>query len=310
MAVATPVQIRRKMSQSIINQGDTCLKRVEYDFFHDTPVMGGVGLLIGTGYHAGLAEGYLQRMHGDPHDIDKCVAAGVEAFLKGVEFDAYKQLPVDEFNWVYQPSTYRAELIELTADEASVIIEQLVRFYWAHCAWEPQYGVIAVEFSMDLSYPGAPEGWRRGGAVDLILTDTIRTRGGYVLDDHKTSRKKWPKKKGSPTNPQAAWYIDAWRTHANTTNVKFAYDVMAINLDPETKLADPEFERRWAPRNERQIKATLDRGRDLALLIERGGPFLPSPESFLCSPHYCDYWKICPHGSTLNFVDESEEAPF
>ena len=80
MAVVTPVQIRRRMSQSIINQADTCLKRTEYDFFHDTPVMGGVGLGIGTGYHAGLAEGYLQRMHGDPHDIDKCVAAGVEAF--------------------------------------------------------------------------------------------------------------------------------------------------------------------------------------------------------------------------------------
>ena len=295
------------MSQSIVNQADTCLKRTEYDFFHDTPVMGGVGLLIGTGYHAGNAEGYLQRMHGDPHDIDKCVEAGVDAFRRGIEFDEYKQLPVDEFNWVFQPKTYRAPLIELTPSLADGIIEQLVRAYFDQDnPWNPSFQVVAVEFSMDLPYPGAPEGWRRGGAVDLVLADD----SGYVLIDHKTSRKKWAKKKGSPTNPQAAWYIDAWRTHANTTDVKFVYEVMAINLDPETKLANPEFERRWAPRNERQIKATLDRGRDLALLIERGGPFLPSPESFLCSPHYCDYWKICPHGSTLNFTDDPQEASF
>ena len=83
---------------------------------------------------------------------------------------------------------------------------------------------------------------------------------------------------------------------------------MAINVDPETLVAKPEFERRWAPRTQAQIDATLERGKDLATLIDQGGPFLPNTESFLCSPHYCDHWEICPYGSTLNFTDEPQES--
>ncbi len=291
------------MSQSIINQAGTCLKRTEFDFFHQTPVVGNVNRLIGTGYHAGNAEGYLQMMHGDPVDVDKMVAAGVESFVKGIEWDDYVQQPVDEFSWVYQPKTYRAPHIGLTQDQSTAIVEQLVRFYWekGH-TWTFQ--VVAVEFGVSLPYPGAPEGWDRGGGIDLVVADS----NGHILVDHKTSRKKWPKKKGGPTNPQAAWYLDAWHTYADTAGARFVYDVMAINLDPETLVAAPETERRWAPRTQAQIDVTLERGRDLATLIEKGGPFLPNPESFLCSPHYCDYWKICPYGSTLNFVDEPQET--
>ncbi len=283
----------------MIGQNDICMKRTEYDIFVDTPQVANVNRVIGSGYHAGNAEGYQQLMHGFPRDVDKMVEAGTWAFRRGVEWDDYVDRPVDEFSWTYQPKTYRAPLIILNEARATQAVEDLIRFYWSEHAWDLE--VVAVEFRMNLPYPGAPAGWDRGGAVDLILADG---GGGYILDDHKTSKKKWTKKKGTPNNPQAAWYLDEWRTYANTDQVKFCYDVMAINLDPDTLLAKPEFERRWAPRSQAQIDATLERGRDLAKLIDQGGPFLPNTESFLCSPHYCDYWKICPYGSTLNFVDE------
>ena len=292
--MTTPVVIRRRMSQSIIGQGDTCLKRIEYDFFHDTPVVGNVSRLIGSAYHAGLAEGYAALMRGETVNVDDTVSAATDAFLKGVEWDDYVDKPVDEFSWTYQPKTYRAPHIELRPVEATQIVGQLVRYYWQTEARNTQ--VIAVEFRVNLPYPGAPAGWDRGGGIDLVTVDDA----GYLLVDHKTSRKKWAKKKVSPTHPQAAWYIDEWRTYANTDQVKFEFDVMAINLDPETLLADPSLERWPAPRTQAQIDMTLERGRDLAVLIEKGGPFLPNPESFLCSPHYCDHWKICPYGSTLN----------
>ncbi len=283
------------MSQSILGQADTCHKRIEYDFFHDTPVVGGVGRLIGTGYHAGTAEGYMQLMRGEPVDVNKCVEAGVNSFLGGVTWDDYKQHPVEEFSWTYQPKTYRAPQIDLRPVEATSIVEQLIRYFW-ETGQARDTQVIAVEFGVSLPYPGAPEGWDRGGGIDLVTVDDE----GYLLVDQKTSRKKWAKKKASPTHPQAAWYMDSWMTYANTDQVKFVFDVMAINLDPETLVADPSLERWPAPRTRAQIDATLERGRDLAKLIEQGGPFLPNPESFLCSPHYCDHWKICPYGSTLN----------
>ena len=295
-SLTVPVTITKKMGQSVIGQGDVCLKRIEYDWFHDTPILGGVNRSIGTGYHAGNAEGYLQRMHGNPVDVDRMVEAAVHTFYASIEFDEYTQKPVDQFDWTYQPSTYRAPQIVLMPEQAAVVVEQLVRAYWAGNQWSDDYQTVAVEFSMDMDYPGAPEGWRRGGTVDLILARD----GQYILDDHKTARKAWAKNKGTPTNPQAAWYVDMWRHHSGSTNVTFAYDVMAINLNPEDKMAYPSFERRLAPRTTEQIEATLEKGRMLAQLIDQGGPFLPSPDSFLCSPHYCDHWKRCPFGSTLN----------
>lgn len=292
----TPIQIK-KMGQSVISQADTCLKRIEYDFFHDTPLVGNVSRSIGIGYHAGNAEGYLQRMHGNQFDMERIVKAALHTFYASIEFDEYTQKPVDQFDWTYQPSTYRAPQIVLQPVEAARVVEQLVRAYWegGH-AWSEDYQVIAVEFSMDMDYPGAPAGWRRGGTVDLIVFKD----GQYILDDHKTSRKKWAKDKGTPTNPQAAWYIDMWQNYSGAQDVAFAYDVMAINLDPGDKMAYPSFERRLAPRSPEQIALTLERGRMLAQLIDQGGPFMPSPDSFLCSPYYCDYWKVCPHGATLN----------
>ncbi len=301
--MTTPVTIRRRMTQSMIAQNDICAKRTEFDLFHETLERGNVNRVIGSGYHAGNAEGYLQMMRGETLDVDRMVDAGIKTFNRGIEWDDYTDRKVDEFSWTFQPKTYRAPHIELNQDQAVSIVEQLIRFYWDKgYAWDKE--VVAVEFRMNLPYLGAPEGWDRGGAVDLIVVDG---GGGYILDDHKTSKKKWTKKKGMPTNPQAAWYLDEWRTYAKTNLVKFCYDVMAINVDSDTLKAEPEFERRWAPRTEAQIDMTLERGRDLAKLIDQGGPFLPNTESFLCSPHYCDHWKICPYGSTLNFVDEPQQ---
>lgn len=298
--MTVPVEIK-KMGQSVINNADICLKRIEFDWFTDQPTKGNVNRSIGTGYHAGNAEGYLQRMHGEPHDQDKICEVAVQTYHASLEFDEYTQTKVDVFDWVYQPSTYRAPKIELTPKTGQVVVEQLVDFYWNQdCAWDATYQVIAVEYTFDMDYPGAPAGWRRGGTVDLI----VARDGQYILDDHKTSRKKWNKQKGSATNPQAAWYMDMWEQHSGANDVTFAYDVMAINLDPEDKLAYPSFERRLAPRSRAQIELTLERGRQLAQLIDQGGPFLPSPDSFLCSPHYCDFWKVCPHGAVLNGVTD------
>lgn len=294
----TPVEIRRIMGQSIISQANTCLKRVEYMFFDPQPQRGHVNTSMGTGYHAGLAHYYLdRRAEGffEPSDgqILSYVETAINTFDADVEIDGYTGEPNVTFDWRFQPKTYRAE--EITYDRAMAVeaLSNLVRRYFVDGHyWQANYDVVAVEQRLQMSFDGMP-GWRRGGGIDLVLAEA---RTGYVLVDQKTSRKKWAKNKGMPTDPQAAWYIKAWQDWSGTREVIFVYDVIGH---------DGSFERRLAPRTERQVEVTLMRGREIARLIDQGGPFPPNPESFLCSEAYCNFWNVCPYGKVLNFVGEA-----
>ena len=48
----------------MIGQADICMKRTEFDLFHDTLQRANVNRVIGSGYHAGNSKGYLQMMQG------------------------------------------------------------------------------------------------------------------------------------------------------------------------------------------------------------------------------------------------------
>lgn len=282
------------LTQSIIGTADICLKKLEYQFYNPQPNRGHVSSSMGTGYHAGLAQYYLDRRDRGfflPTDgeILSYVEVAIEAFRTDVLVDQYTGEPNETFDWRFQAKTYRLEERVLTQDEAEAMVATLVkRYFTENHVWPSLYEVVAVE--QRLTLPFYDTGWARSAAIDLVLSDEP---GTYTLVDNKTTKKAWNKQKGRPTNPQAAWYIAAWREWSGAYNVEFVYDIMGH---------DGSFERRYAPRTDRQIEATDERAREVAKLIDQGGPFPPNPDSFLCSEPYCDYWEVCPYGRTLNLT--------
>jgi hypothetical protein len=285
---STPVQILR---QSTIGAADTCLKRLEFIYSPEPiPKKGSVNRGIGTGYHAGLAHSYQARMLGDTWTTQSFAREVVEVAVNTFDADHDEN---EVYDWRYQVKAYRTDELVFDRNMAvTKISEALARYFSESLYWPEPFQVIAVELSFDQAWI---PGWNRSGTIDLVLWDGAR----YILVDHKTSKKKWAKNKGMPSNAQAAWYIHAWQQHAGLDELTstFYYDVMGLN--------DETFTRRHAPRTQNQIDLTLSRGADIARLIEQGGPFPPNVESFLCSEAYCDFWTVCPYGSGLSFEEEA-----
>lgn len=300
------------MRQSLISSADTCLKRVEFNMFYDFPYAGGVLRARGTGYHAGLAYYYAERQNTGlmpeitEDFIEKCVHVGQSAFDDELELtrDGWtshiedpttgKTIPnplPDPFSWMYQAKNYRADLILWTREQALEWIQQAITDYLENeWFWPAHFQVIGIEQGFSLPLVGADPEWARTGTVDLLLFDT--ETGWYVIVDHKTAKKKWAKNKSNANeSPQAAYYVGAWQEILGTKAIKFVYDVYSD---------DRQFERRDAYRTEVQIKLTQHMARDLAVLIDKGGPFLPNPSSFLCSENWCDYWDACEYGKAMH----------
>lgn len=279
------------MRQSTLGTADTCLKRIEFQL-QDPPYASNVNRAIGTGYHAGLATYYMAVMAGQPASWSKILDDAREAFQEDVEKAG------DNFSWVYQPKSHRVEEKILTPEEAEQFIHDTLHRYFndghhwdAQPFWKEEgYSVVAVEVQFDQDWPEVP-GWRRGGTIDLVLG---RSDGFYTVVDHKTAKRKWDKRKGTPTNPQMAWYMRAWSEYANVPmgRILTVYDIMGF---------DGSFERRQVFRTPHQVELTMRRAADLAQLIDRGGPFPASPDSFLCAKAWCDFWDQCPYGAGLKF---------
>lgn len=283
--MTVPVHIRG-MRQSTLGAADTCLKRLDFIFDPDIPKKGSVNRGIGTGYHGGLAHSYMKRLAGEAWNTQAAAKEIVEVAVD--TFDADHD-SVEVYDWRYQVQAYRTDEVVFTRNDAiTKIREALARYFSQDLYWPETFQVIAVELSFDQAWI---PGWNRSGTIDLVLWDGAR----YILVDHKTAKKKWAKNKGMPSNPQAAWYIQAWREHSGTQDATFYYDVMGLN--------DESFTRRHAPRSDKQIDLTLSRAAEITRLIDQGGPFPPNVDSFLCSEAYCDFWHRCPYGSTLSFEE-------
>ncbi|HEX7099319.1 MAG TPA: PD-(D/E)XK nuclease family protein [Acidimicrobiia bacterium] len=279
------------MRQSLMGTADTCLKRVEF-ILQDPEYRSNVNRAMGTGYHAGLAEHYMGLMRGEPTTWEAVVRAAEDAFHEDVEKAG------NRFSWVYQPKGSRIEEKIFSPEEAvELMTSTLFRYFDEGHSWDQQpiwkeagLFVVAVELEFNQDFPEAP-GWRRGGTIDLVLATPD---GWYTLVDHKTAKKKWSRDKGTPTNPQFGWYMQAWSQHANVPlgRINTFYDIMSF---------DGHFERRQVFRTPHQVELTIRRAAELANLIDRGGPFPANPGSFLCHKEWCDFWSECPYGVGLKF---------
>lgn len=269
--------------QSAINEYMICGYRTKLRIENpDHPRRTSVMRAIGTGYHGGLAKGYMMVMGGEPPTIDAMNAAAVD----DLRAELYEHS--DSIDWRYQTAGKRQE--EIVYDEAQCIatMAYALRKYVEDNRWWPfeRYEVLGVEQPFLIDWGQR----KRRGTMDLIVRD-IETGWVHVVD-HKLTRRKWYERKaGAGESVQAAWYVDAAKALYGTDHVTFNYDVMTTSGD---------FQRFDAHRTEIEINLTMDKAAAVAEAIEKGGPFIPNTSSFLCSEAFCDYWDLCPYGQGLN----------
>jgi|1_EtaG_2_1085319.scaffolds.fasta_scaffold01043_13 hypothetical protein len=295
--MSTPVKLMR---QSTINNAQICQRRIMYDLDPSIPYYSSIVRAMGTALHSAHEKYYRARMEGGPlvADVDLLVRATADSLE--VELDRSGK----NFNWMYQPATTKKDERVLTKAEALEMMAGTIRYYHAaKCYWPAGFEVLAVEVTFNFEWEGHP-GWIRHGTSDLI----IQGPNGFVwCVDHKHSLSKPQKDKyAAYKTPQASYYLHhldemPGLIHPDTPR-GFCYDVTLLNA-AEVVAAKPEAEvffRRQEVRTAGQLAATMTQAGELADLIDAGGPFLPSPDSFLCSAAYCDYWDRCPFGAAFH----------
>lgn len=283
-------ETRLTLRQSTVNDFMVCGLRTKFRMENPHQYKGSVMRTAGTGYHAGLARLYIAFQNGETDITPKLMQTCIDYALEEVhrELDMAK----DGFDWRFQVGGKRQAEIVYTMDDLVRLVSDVTSRYIANgYYWDPaRYTVLGAEWPFRIPFEKRPENWDRIGTGDLALLDT--ESNWVILVDHKLTRKKWYANKALPNaSVQAAWYVSAAQQKWETEHVTFHYDVMTTAGD---------FDRIAAHRTPAHIDATLEQAATVADAVEKGGPFIPNTTSFLCHEAYCDWWDICPFGSTLS----------
>ena len=285
-----------KMRQSLLNTAQTCQHRLAYYLDPNIPYTGGVVRAMGTAIHAAHEAYYTHRQQtGEIHTTPELGLEWIEAAT--LAFDGEVEKVGESFDWVYQPETSREALRMMDRKGALAMIGQAIRTYHKEGHyWGEDYEVLAVEWYFDRPFTSHDD-WSLSGTLDLILRES--STGKVLLVDHKNVKKKPQKGKYSAhKTPQASFYLHAVNEWMDEIGLRvperptFWYDVLAFD--------GSGFWRSQEQRTIHQIEATMTEAGMLASLIDRGGPYMPNVQSFLCSKAYCDFWSLCPFGETLH----------
>jgi hypothetical protein len=277
-----------RVRQSMMGNADSCLRRLQYSIENPSYKAGSVRA-IGTGYHAGMEVLYRSRMPDGVLTPELGVVTRKNLQLAHMQIAAYDafdnevEKAGDAFIWDPDKAPTRESAIEK--------IDLMLTEYWTgNWEWPEDWEVLAVEIEFDLPWD---YGHTRGGAADLVLRDPY---GWVVVDDHKTAGKRWAMGKEHPRkNNQAPWYVPAMRElFPGAPGYRFVFSVMTYDGKFERRISDPQ------PRHEEAVAAKALQVVSMYEGMRSAGLDLPAnPASTLCNPRYCDYFSVCPHGSSL-----------
>ena len=177
-----------RIRQSYLGTADDCLRKLQYQI--ESPIrLSGAVRAVGTGYHAGLAYLYSERMKGmvkaTPEEL---ILVGQEAFdveLKG----AGESFIWDKANFPTRRAAHEGIDFLLTTFEEGGY------------EWPADWQVLGVELDLRMEW----QGHERTAQPDLVMLDP---NGWVVIEDHKTAGKRWNQGKEHPRkNNQAPWYV-------------------------------------------------------------------------------------------------------
>lgn len=271
-----------RIRQSTLGQADDCLRKMQYSLEQPPEhYLSGSLRAVGTGYHSARELQYRWRL-----DLPTPTSVEVrnEALIAEAQasFDSEVDRAGERFLWDDKvPDVATAH--QLLATMESSYRDQNIE-------WPDTYEVLAVEQRFELPWLNDHV---RAGTIDLVLRDP----NGCVLGvDHKTAGRMWPTGKEHPRkNNQAAWYVNALTgLYPDAPSHAFVFDILTYA---------GKFDRRVVIPEARHLAAVDDKARQVAVVytaMREAGIDLPAnPSSTLCSPKYCDFFSICPHGSVL-----------
>jgi hypothetical protein len=270
----------RVLRQSTLGTADTCHRRLQYDRDPSIPYGTGEARIVGTAYHAGWEQYYLNRRDAEFAEETVEIPDGMPlaALLAAEEaFDREVERAAGTVTW------------ETSEEAARARVNTLLATAWPQLVWPPAYKVIGVEQEIWCPIPDV-EGWVMKGTLDLILRGPD---SDHILVDHKTAGKRW--KAGKETfkvTNQAAWYTLFWplvweaSTGEKVGHVRFVFDVVS----------EQGCERREATDATLHHNLVLLKAAGVAQLIDNDGPYLPNTSSFLCDKRWCDHWYRCEFG--------------
>ena len=262
------------MRQSVLNDGDICLRRLTYNYDPQFPRTGGEAKVTGTGYHAGLEHYYRLRM-----EIDEC-----PPITSSLMLDVYEaiQLGMDndlEISPIEQWDTSYIEALQRAQNMAHAYFSQGQQV-------GPEWHVIGVEDRFKLPLW---DGWQATGTIDLVLVHENGDR--FKIEDHKTGKKKWRAGKGSPRKSnQIPWYSMATQQLYGRLPEEFSYGIMTYGCD---------FERRVYEVRQADVEATAAKAKMYTALLDSGMELPGNTSATLCDERWCDYWDACPFGRAL-----------
>lgn len=275
-----------KIRQSTVKD---CYRAMQYNLEQPT-YHGGSARAVGTAYHYALEQHYLDRMNGwNRYGVDYLVELAQDRFWRSVEL-----APSHPTEYEKERGNFKWNKTIPDEETAMMAIDVMVRAYFdpeTGGVWPEDWEVLGVETSFELPFFGEHT---RNGSIDLTLRDP---NGWIVGDDQKTAGKKWPAHKESPRkNGQGPWYTHALQQlYPDAPGHRFVYSVMTYKGVFERRIADP------GPEHIRANDELLANVANLYIVMKANGLDLPAnPGSNLCSPEYCDWWDICPHGAVID----------
>lgn len=264
-----------RIRQSTLGAFDKCPRGMQYAL--ETPqdvYYSGIIRAIGTAYHAALELGYKAIMDGQAWpSLDDQLAAARASLEHEVERAGEHFIWTDKY-----PDTISGYVV------VRGMLENYQEHSWAHTDWE----VLGVEWNFRLPFYGEHE---RSGQMDLVLRDPD---SGWIFGvDHKTADKSWPDKKSTPrANNQGPFYTGVLKeVYPDAPGWGFVFDVMTYR---------GRFHRYVTYPTEQHVQLVTDKALSVIAMytgMRSAGMDLPAnPASNLCSPQYCDFYDICPHG--------------
>lgn len=271
-----------RIRQSHLGAFDKCPRSLQYDLeappdqYHS-----GIVRAVGTAYHAGLEYLYLKRVQSGPV---RATLADIQDMATSALNDEIERAG-NAFLWDDKFPTFE--------DARLAVSSMLAAYVNGGHAWPEDWEVLGVEERFEL--PGAVAGLHDlSGTIDLILQDP----NGFVVGvDHKTCGRMWDQYKHLPRKQnQAPLYVAALRElYPEAPGHRFVFDVMSYKGKFERRICDPD---------DRHVDAVLAKALQVATVVDgcrKAGVDLPAnPASNLCSPKYCDWFDVCPHGEALD----------
>ncbi len=272
-----------RVRQSILGNADSCLRKMQFSL-EDSTYHSGIVRAVGTAYHAGLESYYLDQSELGPRRPTEFDVIELGPILTAAHqsLNGEIQRAGDAFVW--------DEKFPTLQDAIDTIDFMLATYFTEGHQWPSSWKVLGVEQSFQLPFGDH----MRIGTMDLVLQDPNDWVYGV---DHKTAGRMWDQYKHLPRkNNQAPFYVAALQElYPDAPGHRFVFDVMTYKGKFERRVSDP---------TPGHVQAVLDKALQVATLYEgmkSAGIDLPAnPSSNLCSPRYCDYWTVCPHGQVLD----------